>query len=117
MLLFVATWTIELFAVQWYTLVFPNEIGPQVRDVVRRRFASLIDLLFIGGLTFALRRRWLCRALDAVVLRVPGPADVLQVLSQAPVATLTIMTSLARGADGRRLCAGRVSEAGGRLCC
>jgi hypothetical protein len=52
------TWTLELFIVQDYTLVFPNNVGarfafwaPKIRFV--------LDLLFIATLSIVLRRRWL----------------------------------------------------------
>ena len=58
MTVFILTWTIELFIVQGYTLVFPNSGGarwafwaPKIR--------LALDLLFISTLSIFLRRRWL----------------------------------------------------------
>jgi glucan phosphoethanolaminetransferase (alkaline phosphatase superfamily) len=58
MITFVLTWTVELFIVQGYTLVFPNEVGPRFAFWAPKiRF--VLDLLFISTLSIMLRRRWL----------------------------------------------------------
>jgi hypothetical protein len=58
MVLFITTWTIEVYLVQWYTLVFPNEIGPRFA-MWAPKIRFVLDLLFISALSITLRRRWL----------------------------------------------------------
>ncbi len=58
MVVFVATWTIELYTVQAETLVYPNETSVKFNMWAPKiRFA--LDLLLVSAVTMALRRRWL----------------------------------------------------------
>jgi len=57
MLVFVLTWTVELYLVQAITLVYPNAPGPRF-EYWAPKIRFVMDLLFILGLTFWLRRRW-----------------------------------------------------------
>lgn len=91
MLVFVLTWTIELFVVQGYTLVFPNEMG--------RRFAFwapkirfVLDLLFISTLSIVLRRRYLVAIVIASFFVYLGLVTYFQYFLR-PLSLLTILTT------------------------
>ena len=58
MLLFIVTWTIELYWLQAHTLVYPNETSASY-NMWAPKIRLALDVLFISGVTFALRRRWL----------------------------------------------------------
>lgn len=58
MLAFVLLWTVELYAVQSATLVYPNETGERFA-MWAPKIRFVLDLLFISTLTVLLRRRWL----------------------------------------------------------
>lgn len=58
MVVFILTWTIELYVVQDYTLVFPNDIGPR-HAFWAPKIRLALDLLFLSTLSIVLRRRWL----------------------------------------------------------
>ena len=58
MVVFVLAWTFELYAVQAATLVYPNATSPSF-DFWAPKVRFALDLLFITGIVFWVRRRWL----------------------------------------------------------
>jgi glucan phosphoethanolaminetransferase (alkaline phosphatase superfamily) len=97
MLVFVLVWTIELFLVQWYTLVYPNVLterfaffAPKIRFV--------LDLLFISSLTLLLRRRWLCLAVGASFFVYLGLITYYQYFLR-PLSILTIINNWREGLE------------------
>ncbi len=60
MVVFVAVWTVELYAVQAQTLIYPNDTSSSPRFIFwAPKIRLVLDLLFVSALTLWLRRRWL----------------------------------------------------------
>jgi Sulfatase len=95
MAIFALAWTIELYAVQAVTLVYPNETtarfafwAPKIR--------LMLDLLFVLGLTFWLRRRWLCGVIVAAFFVYLGLLTYFHYF-QKPLSLLTIFGNWREG--------------------
>jgi hypothetical protein len=95
MTIFALVWTVELYAVQAVTLVYPNETtarfafwAPKIR--------LTLDLLFVLGLTFWLRRRWLCGVIVGAFFAYLGLLTYFHYF-QKPLSLLTIFGNWREG--------------------
>jgi hypothetical protein len=95
MLVFILTWTIELFVLQAVTLVYPNETSERfIFWVPKIRF--VLDLGFITVLTMALRRRWLVVAVIGSFFVYLGLLTYFKYFLK-PLSFLTMITSWREG--------------------
>jgi phosphoglycerol transferase MdoB-like AlkP superfamily enzyme len=93
--LFVLIWTVELFSVQAATFVYPNATPPSF-DFWAPKVRFVLDLLFIGGIVFWLRRRWLSVLAVAAFFVYLGLITYFQYFAR-PLSLLTILGSWREG--------------------
>jgi hypothetical protein len=92
---FVAVWTIELYWVQATTLVYPNETGERFAFWAPKIRLAL-DLLFLGSMTFWLRRRWLIGIVVASFFVYLGLITYYQYFHR-PLSILTLLSNRREG--------------------
>jgi hypothetical protein len=93
----VLVWTVELYAVQAKTLIYPNEVGARFAFWAPKIRLSL-DLLFISVLTIWFRRKWLYAILVAAFFVYLGLVTYFQYF-QRPISLLTIFTNWREGLE------------------
>lgn len=93
----VLIWTVELYAVQARTLIYPNEVGARFAYWAPKA-RLVLDLLFISALTVWFRPRWLCVIMVGSFFAYLGLVTYFQYF-QRPISLLTIFTNWREGIE------------------